>query len=302
MPERDSGVSPQAPHERGTIAADPPADAAGRRTAPGSEHVGPSPPRKGLVFLERSMPVPDVVEEARRILRAAEERGVLLRLLGGVAIRLRVPGGRQPLFKRAYKDIDAVIPRGASRPACELLESLEYIPDRGFNAVNGQRRLMYHDEGNGRQLDVFIGAFEMCHIIPLGGRIARDSETLPLAELLLTKLQVYELNDKDQKDILDLLYQHPIFEEEQDDGIDAGQVARLCASDWGLWRTCKLNIERSREAVGRYELGDATRQLLTTRLSELWARVEAEPKPMKWRLRDRVGDRVQWYDVPEEVE
>jgi hypothetical protein len=25
------------------------------------------------------------------------------------------------------------------------------------------------------------------------------------------------------------------------------------------------------------------------------------PKPMKWKLRAKVGDRVQWYQLPEEV-
>ena len=89
----------------------------------------------------------------------------------------------------------------------------------------------------------------MCHAIPITERIELQPDAVPLAELLLTKLQIVELNAKDQSDIITMLYHHDVGE--GDDGvINAKRVAQLCAADWGLWRTTKMNVERTRQALG----------------------------------------------------
>lgn len=158
------------------------------------------------------------------------------------------------------------------------------------------------DVANERRLDVFMGDFEMCHKVPLMERLEIDAATLPLAELLLTKLQVIELNERDLVDILLLLVEHDVAD--GDDGgeaINAELIARLCARDWGLWRTIRLNVERTRESAGDFGLSEAERERVLDRLDRLWARIEAEPKSSRWRLRDRVGDRKRWYEKPEET-
>jgi hypothetical protein len=241
-----------------------------------------------------------VVDEARRLLEAAESQSVRVRLIGGVAVNMRAGESHNPALLREYKDIDLVTVKGKGREVATFLEAHGYVGNTHFNAVNGHSRLLFYDMANQRQLDVFVGTFSMCHTIPLGDRILAEHGTVPLAELLLTKLQVVQLNEKDLRDILALLVHHDVAES---DGptINAAWVARLLADDWGLWRTSKMNIERAREGLAGYDLDEATRAEVSARLDRLWERIEAEPKSRGWRLRDRIGDRKRWYEEPEEV-
>jgi len=243
----------------------------------------------------------DVIAEACRLLRAGREAGLEMRLLGGVAIALRVPRHVAPLIQRDYNDIDVVVTGGIRRAVETLITSAGYRPNQEFNALHGNRRLLYYDDRRGRQVDVFVNAFTMCHAIPLGRRLLADETTLPLAELLLTKLQIVELNDKDQSDILTLLYHHALGDQDGE-VINARQIGALCARDWGLWRTTGMNVERSVAALGQSSLADDAANLLAARLAELEQYIAAAPKTTKWKLRARVGDRVQWYDEPEEVD
>lgn len=247
---------------------------------------------------QTSAPLADMVTEARRVLAAAAERQVPLRLIGGLAIALTAP--EHHLLPRDYKDIDFVTRRGQSPEVARLLEQLGYEGNQRFNAMNGQRRLLFLDGANERQVDVFVGSFQMCHQLPVQERLLVAPHTLPLADLLLTKLQIFALNEKDQRDALTLLFHHPIGE--GDDGeINAAWVAELCGRDWGLWRTCTLNLERIRSSLGRYGLTAEQEAVLTARIDELRRRIDAAPKSGRWKFRARVGERVRWYDEPEEV-
>jgi hypothetical protein len=245
-------------------------------------------------------PVANIVEEARRILSEAAARSLPVRLIGGLAIRLHATAEPERGLAREFKDIDLVTPGNKSREVNDFIESLGYTPDRAFNALNSGRRALFYDVAHERQLDVFVGSFVMCHKIPVADRLDVDPITVPLAELLLTKLQIIELNEKDLRDILALVIEHEIADHDSD-AINAAHIAKLCADDWGLWRTSKQTIERARLGVGRFELTDTQRAILDTRLQALWSRIEAEPKSRRWKLRDRVGDRMRWYLEPEEV-
>jgi hypothetical protein len=246
------------------------------------------------------VPLPDIVDEARRILIAAQQRDVQVRLVGGLAVRLRAYETFHPGLSREYKDIDLVTLRGQTKSAAAFLQDLGYEPSERFNAMNGHERLLFYDVGNGRQLDVFVGLFRMCHEIPINDRVLTDSATIPLAELLLTKLQVVKLNEKDLRDIVAILYHHDVSDSDGDT-INADQVAALCARDWGLWRTSKMNVERVREGVSSYDISPMEQAVVEQRLHRLWARIEAQPKSRMWRLRDKIGDRKQWYEDPEEI-
>jgi hypothetical protein len=246
-----------------------------------------------------SVPLADPVAEARRLVDAARAQGITVRVLGGVAVYMQSPAG-QPLLPRALKDIDLVTTREGGKAAGRLLEELDYVGEEMFNALRGSRRRLYHDLVNKRQLDVFVGEFAMCHSLPIADRLDRHPYTVPLAELLLTKLQIIELNERDERDIFTLCYHHEVAEG-LDDVIEADVVAALCAGDWGLWRTCKGTIERCREDIDRYDLEPSARELIQTRLRRLWEHVEAAPKSGKWKRRSRVGERVRWYQEPEEV-
>jgi hypothetical protein len=240
----------------------------------------------------------DVVAEGKRLLARATDDDVLLRLLGGVAIGLRAPGELAPAFRRSYADLDFVTEKKAARRAVELFRSEGYEPHVAFNALHGGERLLFFDNENDRQVDVFVGTFSMCHRIPLAGRIEVDPVSIPLAELLLTKLQVVQLNEKDVRDALALLHDHPVADRDGDT-LNARKVAELCAADWGLWRTITQNLVACRGFADTYDLPD--HPTLDERLDLLLDRIECEPKSRAWKLRARIGDRKRWYDLPEEV-
>lgn len=242
----------------------------------------------------------DIVSEGERLLGIAEQEGVPLRLLGGVAVRLKATDVPAALT-REYKDIDFAVTKKGGGAADKLLRNAGYEPHVAFNAMHARERGLYYDEANGRQVDLFIDAFRMCHEIPLGKRLEVETQTVPLAELMLTKLQIIEVNEKDIRDTVLLFHGHPIAD--HDNGaVNGAQIAALCADDWGLWRTITANLERCRGHVGDYDLPVGDRERIEARFDELLRRIEDEPKSRGWRRRAKVGDKKRWYELPEEVE
>jgi hypothetical protein len=241
----------------------------------------------------------EITAEAARILDAAHQAGVPLRLMGGLAVYAHSQEIPEPL-RRSYDDIDLATTKRAGRRTSELLVELGYEPSKEFNALQGDKRLLFHDPANELKLDVFVDSFAMCHTIPITGRLELDDRTIPLAELLLTKLQVVELTEKDVRDIATLLNEHEVGSTD-DDTINGDFIASLTADDWGLWRTLKLNLERIHDQIEALSLDGDAKARVVERADALWERIEREPKSRKWRVRDRVGDRKRWYEVPDEV-
>jgi hypothetical protein len=242
----------------------------------------------------------DIVAEGERLLDRASGDGVGLRLLGGVAVRLRAPE-MPAAFDREYKDLDFVTPKGGAAETDRFLRDAGYEPHTAFNALNQKERMLFFDTEHDRQVDVFVGAFHMCHKIPLDDRLAVEERTLPLADLLLTKLQIIELNEKDVRDALLLVHGHPVADEDGD-AINGARIAELCAGDWGLWRTITRNVEKVLAHAGDYDVPAADRERIEARLREVLDRIEAEPKSRGWKLRAKIGERKRWYELPEEVE
>jgi hypothetical protein len=246
-------------------------------------------------------PLAQIIDEARRLATAALDQDVPIRLVGGLAVRLRVDEAFHPGLSREYKDIDFVTLKGRGRQVAGFLEGMGYEPNKQFNAMNGHERLLFLDFANERQIDVFVGAFRMCHRIPITDRITLDPMTLPLAELLLTKMQIVSLNEKDLRDIIAILHHHELGETDGEK-INVNRIAELCADDWGLWRTFKMNVDRVCDGLEHYDIAQDERAVVKERIERLWERIDAEPKSRGWRLRDRIGDRKRWYEEPEEVE
>jgi hypothetical protein len=240
----------------------------------------------------------DVVSEGQRLLARAAEADVPLRLLGGVAIKLRAPGELLPAFRRTYADLDFVTGKKGAGRAAELLRNEGYEPHVAFNALHGKERLLFFDVDHDRQVDIFVGAFAMSHKIPLDARLEVDPVSIPLAELLLTKLQIAQLNEKDVRDALALLEGHPVGDADGET-VNAGRIAALCGADWGLWRTITGNLDTCCALAPGYDVPN--RAEVEARLQELLHRIEVEPKTRSWRLRAKIGERKRWYELPDEV-
>lgn len=224
-----------------------------------------------------------------------------MRLIGGMAIRLLAGDALHPAFHREIQDLDFIVARRHGREAESLLEDAGYVGDERFNALNGARRMLFVDPGHDRQIDIFVETFEMCHSLPLAERLDVVPCTLPAAEVLMTKLQIVDLNAKDRADLYALLLSHDV--DEVDEGfVNGRRIAELSSRDWGLQRTFELNLERLRAGLDEQPLNDVERAELTRRIEALGELMEQAPKSRKWKLRARVGERKRWYEQPEEVD
>ena len=245
----------------------------------------------------------DIVAEALRLVRVAQEQKLTLRLLGGTAIRLHSPhAASQGALARTYADIDFAAPKNQSRPLRDLFSGAGYTGDRRFNALHGERRLLFFDTIRARQVDVFLGMFEMCHKLMLEDRLQLHPQTLSPADLLLTKLQIVELNAKDTQDILALLLDVPPLEPGSNpaERIDLERIVDVCSHDWGWYTTVQDNLQHI-GASAQQLLPAVEADLVRRRLEEIAATLDQAPKSAAWRLRAVVGRRMAWYELPEEV-
>ena len=242
-------------------------------------------------------PLEDPIAEAERIASAAAAAHVGVKLMGGAGIHLHSPSAHRPPLRRKYGDLDYVISKRDRKAALALFPSLGYEANERFNLMQGDRRLYFFDNDHGRQLDVFIDSIRMSHIIDLRDRLDHEGPCCSPSDLLLSKLQIFEVNRKDLVDLTALLLDHPVASN-SDEAIDAAYIARLTADDWRLYHALEVNIEKLRATLDELEID---RDLVRSRLDEIWKAVEAQPKPLKWKLRAQVGERVSWYELPEEV-
>jgi hypothetical protein len=240
----------------------------------------------------------DLLTEAERLLKAGAENDTMVRMLGGIAIAMRCPTALTPTFARQYSDLDAVVPHQQRAKVDLVAAQVGLEADRAFNAQRGNERRCYH-RADGLKLDVFVETFSMCHDVPLGAdRLSLNASTVPLAELLLTKAQIVQLTDKDAGDLFVLFHDHDLSSDES--GINYVRIGEICGQDWGLWRTVTGTLRQLEDAVAHINTTESERSMVTARIERLLTEMEAAPKSRKWKLRSRVGDRVQWYVLPEE--
>ena len=245
----------------------------------------------------------DSLTEALGIVRSASEAGIPLRLVGGLAVRVLCPDF--PPREREAQDLDFASVSTAVRPLVAFLTDLGYLPDRTFNALYGRKQLFFAHDKTGRALDVMVDRLEMCHTIEFKDRIERMPYTLDVLDILLSKLQIIELNDKDVQDVVYLLSAYPINESGDSGAIDVQAFRRLVGSDWGWWRTVTMNLDRIESLVnGEYShfVPEAPQLDPVEQLKTLGRVAYEAPKSLRWKARSRVGDKVRWYQIPEETQ
>ena len=242
----------------------------------------------------------DAMEEAVFLVERAREHEVPLRLVGGLAVRYLTPGF--PPRTRERQDLDLASVSRTRPQLTSFLVDLGYEPDKRFNALYGHKQLFFSSP-SGRAVDVLVDHMEMCHVLEFQHRIERHPVTLDPTDLLLTKLQIVELNEKDAQDALYLLSAFEVRPGDELMTIGLDRMTSAVTDDWGWWRTVTLNLERVRELA----LGEGARLIppgsahdAIAQLAALSDAVEAVPKTLRWRLRSRVGERKRWYRVPDE--
>jgi hypothetical protein len=265
----------------------------------------PNPPdQSGQAY--PAPPPDDPLPEAIELARGASDAGLGLKLLGGLAVRVLCPDF--PPRLRAGQDMDFACLSKGRKNVASYLEKSGCQPDRRFNNLNGDRQ-MYFTAPSGRPVDVMVDRLTMCHTLDLRPAFDKLPLTIDAVDVLLSKLQIIELNEKDARDLLHLLSGVPVSGSEAAEktestvSIDRDRFGKILGADWGWWRTVTGNLNKLPALAAEHPQLlppdppiDALAQ--SRYLLEL---AEAAPKGVKWKLRANVGDRVRWYEEPEEV-
>ncbi|MFN2488858.1 MAG: hypothetical protein ABR529_03785 [Actinomycetota bacterium] len=241
--------------------------------------------------------------EADRLLAAARTADVMIRLLGALAFRYHCPryGELQDRLGRVYTDIDFA---GYGRDADSIrsfFAANDYNEDGAIYVASEGSRLMFDSGTSNLHIDVFLDKLDFSHTILWRGRLESDYPTIPLAELLLEKMQIVKINEKDLIDTAMILLEHDLGDVDEET-VNVDRVAKLCAENWGLYRTVTENLDKVRQYAHNTEVIEPDeRDGLDGRIAGALERIEQEPKSMKWKMRSRVGERVKWYQDVDEV-
>jgi len=236
------------------------------------------------------------------VAREAHDKGIPLKLIGGQAVRLLTPDF--PDRARDDQDMDFASVSRVKGEVMQFLSDHGFIADKRFNAMHGQRQMYFTTEDGKTSVDVVMDQLNMSHLLDFSDRVDRLPYTLDVPDLLLSKLQIVELNEKDVHDIFYLLSAFEVKPGDEVGTIGLERIGDVVRQDWGWWRTVTGNLDKVVQLAegerkdmlpaGRaYEPADQARALRKY--------ADDVPKTMKWKLRAKVGDRVQWYELPEEV-
>jgi hypothetical protein len=249
-----------------------------------------------------------MIAEARDIIDQARSRGVVLRLYGGLAVRAYCDVIE--FCARDYSDFDMIGLKAQRLQLRELFADLGFTEDPHVAEATMQAQLQFvrpcvHGEGGARvhpddHVDVFLDSFRMDHQIDLKDRLTLDAYTISPTDQLLTKLQVFRQDEKDVRDALTLLKDVGLADDEGPGTIGVASIARRCAADWGLYNDVDANLARCLAQLPRYALPEDEAARIRSGVARLQRALEAEPKPLRWRARARIGERLPWHDPVEE--
>lgn len=245
-----------------------------------------------------------LIELGERIIFLAKEEGILLRALGAIGFRIHCPRFKYLEYSagRFLSDLDFATYLSQLNGVERVFSKLGFMQNERMKALHGtQRRIFDHSE-TGWHADVFVDKLRFCHDINFHNRLEADFPTIPLAELLLEKLQIVNFEPKDTIDSVVLIREHEIGENDNET-INAGVIAKICANDWGFWKTVQLNFDRiSNYTEGSEILTPIDKKDVIKKIDFLQKRINEEPKSLTWKLRAKVGEKKQWYRDVEDVD
>ena len=244
----------------------------------------------------------DPFERAVAAVRDANGRGIPLKLLGGQAVRLLCP--LFPHRARKDQDMDFCCVSSKKGEVLDYFTETGFVGDKRFNTLHGDRQMYFTTADGSTSVEVIMDKLNMCHVLEFRDRIDRMPDTLDVADLLLSKLQVVELNQKDVHDALHLLSAYEVRDGDEPGTIGLDRIGEIVSGDWGWWRTVTMNLDKLAHFAAE-EHSDLVPEARTydpaAQAQRIRQHCEEVPKPMKWKLRAKVGDRVQWFQEPEEV-
>ena len=243
------------------------------------------------------------VAEATNIVQSMKSKNIPLRIMAGCAVRIHCSEHlqlHQTIMQRNLRDIDLVTLRKYEKQAETPLGEIGYNEQI---VKFGSDRNIYENRAKGITLDLFYDRLNMCHSIDFVDRLEIDFPTVSLADLVLQKLQIVEINERDAKDVIVLFLEHDVGETDKET-INGKYIAKLLSNDWGFYHTVTENIKKNNNFALKYSnmLSPQELQVFQTRTDKLLTMIEREPKTMKWKMRQKVGTKTLWYNEVEEKE
>lgn len=242
------------------------------------------------------------IDRAYDILDMANECHLTLRLVGALAFHVHCPRYNyiQKETRRYFTDIDFMAYIEHKAAIENLFTELGYVADIRVKSVPHLKRSIFFTRDHRWHSDVFYDVLDFSHQIDFRGRLEIDYPTVSLVDLLLEKMQIVQLNEKDVIDTLMLLREHDVGSTD-DEAVNVDYLAQVCRADWGLWKTVTTNLDKVDRLIDDYEVLTAhDREIIHDRLRRVVARIEQEPPTLRWKLRSRIGERLKWYrDVDE---
>lgn len=249
-----------------------------------------------------------MAQEGRRIVDTARARGIVLRMLGGLAVHEHCAG--MTACRREHLDLDLAGLRRQTQPVIEVFGELGYAERVHVRLATGAGQAQFvrdcvHGNGDGERVhpddhvDVFYDRFRLDHRIDLRTRLSLHPYAVPLTDALVTKLQMHTPEPRDVRDAVMLL----AASDDEGPGagdVDTGYIGRLCAHDWGLFYDVARSLQRCSEALDGADLTAAEREKTAALVTHITGAIDAAPKTRAWRLRARVGTRRRWWDIVEE--
>lgn len=259
----------------------------------------PNPPISSSYFLN----------EARTIVDKAAAAGITLRILGAVAVRMHSPDftALHESLERVkgttdFTDLDVM---GYSRDRANVepfFKSIGIAPEpraRKSPAIWAYRQMYIERNGN-FHIDVFFDKLEMSHTIDFTHRLDVDNPTISLADILLEKMQIHRINEKDIKDTIVLVRAHDLGSSERD-VINEDYIAKLLSDDWGFYYTVIGNLQKTKLLLQDYGIPQTDKDNVASKIDRLIDRIEQEQKSMGFKLRAKVGEKKKWYNDVDET-
>lgn len=244
-----------------------------------------------------------LVELGMKLVEAAKAQNLSLRLLGAIAFRVHCPTHKHLEYAvgRWLTDVDLACGVKDLDKIIKLFQSQGFVENERVRLIHGNERLIF-DHPNGAHCDVFVDRLHFCHDVWFKGRYDADYPSIPLAELLLEKLQIVGFEAKDAVDSFVLLREHPLGDGDKET-VNVGLIAKICADDWGFWKTINLNLDKIDEFARKGDLpvADEDRNDVLAKTAALRKRLDEVPKSFKWQMRAKVGTRVPWYRSVDEL-
>lgn len=244
-----------------------------------------------------------LIKAANKLIDEAHRRDLTLRLIGAIAFHHHCPKYNfiQKETDRFFTDIDFMAYIEQKRQIEKMFLDLGYVDDKRIQTVPGVKRSIFFSSDNSLHSDVFYDTLDFSHIINFRGRLELDYPTISLIDLLLEKMQIVQINEKDIIDTMMLVREHDVGSSD-DETINIDYMAKTCKSDWGLWKTVTTNLDKVIRLIDKYDvLTNDDQQIIRERFLRMMQRIDKEPATLRWKLRSKVGERVKWYRDVDEV-